>query len=208
MDLSHNKKRFSIEFEDVQKSLVFQVCDNSMDRGLWTGAIQAHLKKALEVRHRTTHHIDWKALEFEVCRIRNESGLKGKLWRCSTEAHNRMYEVHPPRHDIASFTSLNSVVWGENPYKRNSSMLSAGSIVEPGISNYGSRGWDRRAGSLSSSTVGAFYRNNRLPSISGLSDYNAVRKDSMNVVGGITTCSGTSGTYPVNSRRHSSERLF
>ncbi|KAF7457320.1 putative transmembrane protein [Cryptosporidium felis] len=206
MDLSHNKRRFSIEFEDVHKSLVFQVCDNSMDRGLWTGAIQAHLKKALEVRHRTGHHIDWKALEFEVCRIRYESGIKGKLWRCSTEAHNRMYEVHPPRHDVASFGSLNTVVWGNERYNRNNSILSTGSVVEPctgtATSGYYNR---RRTCSITSSLD--FGNKYRTGSVSGLSDCNMLRKDSINIVG-ITTCSGTSGTFPGNSRRHSVERQF
>ncbi|KAJ1608880.1 hypothetical protein OJ253_1743 [Cryptosporidium canis] len=208
MDLSHNKRRFSIEFEDVQKSIVFQVCDSSMDRGLWTGAIQAHLKKALEVRHRTGHHIDWKALEFEVCRIRYESGIKGKFWRCSTEAHNRMYEVHPPRHDIASFGSLNSVLWGNDGYKRNNSVLSTGSVIEPGTGTATSGCWNnRRNGSVASSIGGAFGNKYRIPSVSGLSDCNLLRKDSVNIVG-VTTCSGTSGTYPGNSRRHSVERQY
>ncbi|POM84694.1 hypothetical protein CmeUKMEL1_13675 [Cryptosporidium meleagridis] len=208
MDLSHNKRRFSIEFEDVQKSIVFHVCESSMDRGLWTGAIQAHLKKALEVRHRTGHHIDWKALEFEVCRIRYESGIKGKFWRCSTEAHNRMYEVHPPRHEIASFGSLNSVIWGSDGYKRNNSVLSTGSVIEPGTGTATSGCWNRRrTGSIASSSAGAFGNKYRAPSISGLSDCNLLRKDSVNIVG-VTTCSGASGTYPRNSRRQSTERQY
>lgn len=206
MDLSHNKRRFSIEFEDLQKSIVFHVCDSSMDRGLWTGAIQAHLKKAIEVRHRTGNHIDWKALEFEVCRIRYESGIKGKFWRCSTEAHNRMYEVHPPIHEIASFGSLNSVIWGSDGYKRNNSVLSTGSVIEPGTGTATSGCWNRRrTGSIASSTAGAFGNKYRAPSISGLSDCNLSRKDSVNIVG-VATCSGASGTYPGNSRRHSAER--
>ncbi|EEA04921.1 uncharacterized protein CMU_039900 [Cryptosporidium muris RN66] len=198
MDLSHNKHRFSIEFESLKKALIFEVCDNTMDRGLWTGALQAHLKKAMEIRHRTGHHIDWKALEAEVVRIRTESGLKGKFWRCINEAHNRMFDVRPPKSSLTNIATTNDTVWS-TANQRSASFLSTGSAAGVMSAN----GWVRcRTGSIGS--IGAVpYRKS---SIADSSDCVIMRKDSVNI--GITTCSGASGTYPGNSRRHSVEDQF